>query len=63
MLYMEELSYDIRVTLHKKKKIHNRFKQKLTWFKQYLLAISNQYYYKNAYIGLSNKKILFKALS
>ena len=27
---MEDLRYDIRVTLHKKWKIHNTFKQKLT---------------------------------
>ena len=27
---MEELRYDIRVTLHKNKKIHNTFKHKLT---------------------------------
>ena len=30
MLYMEELRYDIRVTLHKNRKIHDTFKQKLT---------------------------------
>ena len=35
----------------------------LVWFKQCLLAISNEYYYKHEYIGLSNKKFLFKALS
>ena len=30
MLYMGELRYDIRDTLHKNQEIHNTFKQKLT---------------------------------